>query len=68
MSGQDLKMVARVALLTRNIVIEGGAYDTMETESFGARVIVGRTVYNSVSRSGEYAIQSYGDCSPVNVS
>ncbi|KAK7105773.1 hypothetical protein V1264_017108 [Littorina saxatilis] len=51
-SGYNLKLTARVALLTRNIVIEGASYTDMEKESFGARVIVGKAVYNGVSRSG----------------
>lgn len=52
-SGYNLKMTARVALLTRNIVIEGGSYPDMFKESFGARVIVGKAVYNGISRNGE---------------
>ena len=34
-------MAAEVGLLTRNIVIEGGWYDDMYKENFGARLIVG---------------------------
>ena len=52
-SGYNLKMTSRVALLTRNIVIEGGDYTNLESESFGARIVVGSTVYDGVSRNGE---------------
>lgn len=51
-SGLDLKLSSRVALLTRNIVIEGVAYDSMDNQSFGARVLVGRGVEDGVSLSG----------------
>ncbi|KAK7468036.1 hypothetical protein BaRGS_00036740, partial [Batillaria attramentaria] len=51
-NGYTLKMTARVALLTRNIVIEGADYPEMETESFGARILVGKTVYNGESGQG----------------
>ena len=55
-SGYNLKLTARVALLTRNIVIEGGSYPDLVKESFGARIIVGRAVYNGVSRNGEQTL------------
>jgi hypothetical protein len=52
-SGQVLKMTARVALLTRNIKIEGAPYAQMDAESFGARVIVSKSVWNGEPRSGK---------------
>ncbi|XP_076438726.1 fibrocystin-L-like isoform X2 [Babylonia areolata] len=51
-SGDNLKLTSRVALLTRNIVIEGGSYPDLVKESFGARVIVGKTVFDGESRNG----------------
>lgn len=38
----SIKMAAEVGLLTRNIKIEGGAYAKQESQSFGARIVVGR--------------------------
>jgi hypothetical protein len=52
-SGDLIKMTARVAVLTRNIKIEGASYPNMIKESFGARVLVGKSVFNGVSRSGK---------------
>lgn len=41
-NGMSIKMAAEVGLLTRNIKIEGGAYAKQESQSFGARIVVGR--------------------------
>ncbi|XP_062574409.1 fibrocystin-L-like [Saccostrea cucullata] len=40
---KSMTMAAEVGLLTRNIRVEGAAYDKLYTESFGARIVVGRT-------------------------
>lgn len=53
-NGNDIELSAMVALLTRNIRIEGEAYPEMESESFGARVIVGQTFDHNGQHSGEY--------------
>ena len=45
---------AEVGLLSRNIKIEGAAYDNMLDESFGARVIVGKFYQDGVEYKGEY--------------
>lgn len=44
---------AHVALLTRNIRIEGEEYDEMESESFGGRVIVSQTISDGNQLVGE---------------
>lgn len=49
----SIKMAAEVGLLTRNIKIEGGAYAKQESQSFGARIVVGRAV-----RSYEQAVEA----------
>ncbi|GFN92112.1 fibrocystin-l [Plakobranchus ocellatus] len=50
--GTTLEMKAEVALLTRNIKIEGNEYTGSESESFGARVLVGQTFYDGEQRAG----------------
>ncbi|GFS10808.1 polycystic kidney and hepatic disease-like 1 [Elysia marginata] len=50
--GTTLEMKAEVALLTRNIKIEGDEYTDSEKESFGTRVLVGQTFYKGEQRAG----------------
>ena len=57
-NGVNLKLTSRVALLTRNIVIEGASYPEQEKQSFGARVIVGKAVIDGVSRAGQWSFTS----------
>ncbi|XP_061168814.1 fibrocystin-L-like [Saccostrea echinata] len=40
---KSMTMAAEVGLLTRNIRVEGATYDKLYKESFGARIVVGRT-------------------------
>ncbi|GFN92106.1 fibrocystin-l [Plakobranchus ocellatus] len=50
--GKTLELKAEVALLSRNIKIEGNEYTGSESESFGARVLVGQTFYDGEQRAG----------------
>ncbi|KAK3107032.1 hypothetical protein FSP39_005622 [Pinctada imbricata] len=50
--GWTLEMKAEVGLLTRNVKVIGEAYNGMEQESFGARIIVGRTSQGSTTYIG----------------
>lgn len=49
----SIKMAAEVGLLTRNIKIEGGAYAKQESQSFGARIVVGRAAEEKNSYIGK---------------
>ncbi|XP_012942613.1 fibrocystin-L [Aplysia californica] len=51
-NGQDIHLRAVVAVLTRNIRIEGEEYPDMISESFGARVIVGQNLIGTEQHSG----------------
>lgn len=52
-NGMSIKMAAEVGLLTRNIKIEGGAYAKQESQSFGARIVVGRAAEGKNSYIGK---------------
>lgn len=45
-NGQSLSMAAEVGRLTRNIRFEGAPYADMQSEAFGARIMVSRMVEN----------------------
>ncbi|CAL1525941.1 unnamed protein product, partial [Lymnaea stagnalis] len=49
---QVIQLRAVVALLTRHIKIEGEEYADLIKDSYGARVVVGQTMYNDDQRSG----------------
>ena len=53
MNGQDVLLRAVVALLTRNIKIEGQDYANLFSQSYGARVLVGQNFINGETHSGE---------------
>ena len=48
------KMAAEVGLLSRNIRIIGAEYPDIETEAFGARVLVGTYSYESEIYTGTH--------------
>ena len=50
--GKNVEMKAEVALLSRNIKVEGVEYEDMEQESFGCRVLIGQGYRNGDSHSG----------------
>ncbi|CAL1525942.1 unnamed protein product [Lymnaea stagnalis] len=52
LNGETIELSATVALLTRNIKIEGEEYDGLIKDSFGARIVVGQTYYAGDQRSG----------------
>ena len=54
MNGNNINLQAVVALLTRNIKIEGEDYDNLFSESFGARVLVGENFIDGESHSGMF--------------
>ena len=62
MNGKDVSLRAVVALLTRNIKIEGQNYIELLSESFGARVLVGENLFTengeTISHSGEFLFLS----------
>ncbi|ESO84871.1 hypothetical protein LOTGIDRAFT_131466, partial [Lottia gigantea] len=51
-TGQSYTLAAEVGHLTRNIKIRGAQYPAMEDESFGARLVVGRTAESTKSYVG----------------
>ena len=53
-AGKVIQLRATVALLTRNIRIEGLDYPLMQRESFGARILVGQGYFNRESHSGGF--------------
>eukprot|EP00795_Rhopilema_esculentum_P009048 gene9048-16692_t len=57
---QMLRMAAKVGLLTRNVVIEGGDYPagSLGQESFGCRVLVGSYIDAGVSYRGKAMISN----------
>ncbi|XP_076438592.1 LOW QUALITY PROTEIN: fibrocystin-L-like [Babylonia areolata] len=57
-SGRVVEMNGRVALLTRNIVIEGDASGTALQDSFGARVLVARATFNHTTYIGYASISN----------
>ncbi len=59
---KDIKLGALVAVLTRNIRIEGAEYADMESESHGARVLVGNGLIDGESHSGQYTCLIEGTC------
>ena len=56
-NGQDIRLSAKVALLTRNIKIVGEEYNELISESFGARVIVGQLFIGGETHSGQFHSQ-----------
>ncbi|KAL8612388.1 hypothetical protein ACOMHN_020143 [Nucella lapillus] len=63
-SGEKLEMRARVARLTRNIVVEGRSYDGLMAESYGARIVFGRANHEekSYSERKQRGIAEASDC------